>query len=113
MYPTPYMERENWFSSSIKCINMPIRCINLRSPPCGSTVGLLRPHSSEEDLQPPGSVHRWAAFAARNPSRSADRGGALRLLETLWKDDCGGVTAAPVAQTGSPSVAFHPIQTGQ
>ncbi len=37
----------------------------------------------------------------------------LWLLETLWEDDCGGVTAAPVVQTGTPSFAFHPIQAGQ
>lgn len=39
----------------------------LISIPHPVALGFLRPHSSEEDVQPPGSVHRRASVAPRHP----------------------------------------------
>lgn len=85
----------------------------LISIPHPVVLGLLGPHSSEEDVQPPGPVHRRPALAPGHPGRSAHRRGALWLLEALGENDRGGVSTAPVVQTGTQSSAFYPIQTGQ
>lgn len=71
--------------------------------------GFLRFDSPAQDLQPPGPFFGWPSVTKRNPRGPALRRGTLWVLETLRKADSGGVSAAPVVQTGPASSALHSV----
>lgn len=77
-----------------------------------SHSGFLRSDSAAQDLQPSRPFFRWPPVTEGNPRGPAHRGGTLWLLETLRKADSGGVSAAPVVQTGPASSALHSVETG-